>query len=169
VYFTNDSNGPLTQGDGAGVLQSAVMMVTADADEDCLPDAGAPVWSLLAFDTGINFQKDPAIVQLPTDTGEAGDVITEGLGVSFTDPGGADTTWISFGFDGIPRRFDTGFGQCDPTSQSEIGMGGGVIYLAGRFPTQNFNTGRQYAIELAPLGGVKLYRYDYATAAWRIR
>jgi type II secretory pathway pseudopilin PulG len=105
VYFTNDRNGQLMQADGAGVLQNISMLVATDADEDCLPDAGAPVWSLLAFDTGINFQKDPAIVQLPTDTGEAGDVITQGLGVSFTDPGGADTTWISFGFDGIPRGF----------------------------------------------------------------
>jgi type II secretory pathway pseudopilin PulG len=169
VYFNNDPDGQLQQLDGAGVLQNVSMLVVADADENCQPDAGAQAWSLPAFDPGINFQLPAGLVQLATDTGEAVDVVTVGSGVSFTDPSGGDTDWISFGVDGIPRRFNVGVADCDPDAQAEIGLGGGVVYLAGRMPGRNFNTGRQYAIELAPLGGVKLQRYDYSVGAWRIR
>lgn len=169
VYFNLDPNGQLQAVNGLGVAQNIAMLVAADADEDCQPDAGTETWSLAAFDPGVGFMLAPGLPQLAGDAGIAADVNTEGSGVSFTAPDGADTTWISFGYDGIPRRFNVGLGNCNPAAQAEIGFGGGVIYIAGRSPGHALNTGRQYGIELAPLGGVKLHRYDYASNAWRIR
>ncbi len=167
VLINADTTGAgLTLPDG----RSAAVLVVADTNEDCQLSAGEESWGLESFESGIVFQmrQTDGVSQIVGDAGSGTAAATQGWGASFSEPGNDNARWVLFGKDGIPRRFELN-ADCDPDSQSEIGRGGGTIYVAGAVPGNNFTTGRQYAIELAPLGGVNVWAFNWSTDNWRVR
>jgi prepilin-type N-terminal cleavage/methylation domain-containing protein len=70
---------------------------------------------------------------------------------TFTDPDGEEARWVAFLPDGMPRGFKKG-----PFSTSPLGEGGGAVYMT--------SGQRDYAVVLAPLGGVRVH--TWRNAAW---
>lgn len=171
IFFGVDTAGNpyLTQGG----TPSPMFVVEDSVTEDCLVTNGELIYAINTTIPGIGYFRalgnPPLIPGVPATAGDVGDpaaVLVNGM--SFTLPGGAPAQWILFGGDGIPRRFDAG-ALCDGDSESEIGRGGGTVYVNGTVVGANDWDGRQYAIEVSPLGGVKIQRYDWSANAWRIR
>jgi general secretion pathway protein H len=79
-------------------------------------------------------------------------LVDHSSGSSFRTPGGATTTWVAFGPNGIPVGFD---GACN---LGGVGSGGGAIYLT--------NGRRDYAIVLSPLGSVRVHMWNAGAGAW---
>ncbi len=73
-------------------------------------------------------------------------------GVSFRDPNGNATTWVLFRPDGIPVGFSA---AC---ATGGVGSGAGSVYVT--------NGRRDYAVTLAPLGGVRVYVWDETQGDW---
>jgi prepilin-type N-terminal cleavage/methylation domain-containing protein len=163
VFIDQDTAGdPLTMGNG---LTASVLVVEDTTTEDCLITGGEEVWGVESFDLGIRFQRGTTVAQVASDVGRQASVA--GTGTSFSTPANADASWILFGSDGIPRRFAAG--TCDADNRSEIGRGGGVIYVAGALSGESLSNGRQYGVEITPLGAVTVHRYNWDTNAWRVR
>jgi len=148
---------------------ASIVVVDDSPSPNCKIDGDEQIWSVPEFEDGIDFQLATVegAVAIAGDAG-SGNPSAGFKGTSFTDSSGASARWILFGADGVPRRFKTGTG-CKPNATSEVGRGGGTVYLAGAIPGEDLSTGRQYAIELAPLGGVKVHRFDWSRKAWRVR
>lgn len=154
VYFNQDPTGaPLQDAAGNAV---PVLLVQDDDGAGALPapngivDAGErriPVRAELGVNWGATF----ATAAAPGDSGLAANYVT---GQTFQTPGLAAATWVLFRPDGVPRGYSTG-----PYTEGEIGTGGGGVYLT--------NGRRDYAIVLAPLGGVKVDLWDRSTGQWR--
>lgn len=74
-------------------------------------------------------------------------------GSSFFEPDGTTAaTWVQFRPDGVPVAIDP---DCNA---GRLGTGGGTIYL--------WTDNRDYAVTLAPLGGVRVHVWNPATGAW---
>jgi prepilin-type N-terminal cleavage/methylation domain-containing protein len=154
VYFQQDSAGaPLVDASGNVV---PVMVVQDDDGPGPLPapngqvDVGErrfPVSPALGVNWGVTF----APLAAPGDPDPAAAFAT---GRTFTTPGLAAANWVVFGPDGVPRAFSAG-----PYTEGPIGSGGGAVYLT--------NGRRDYAIVLAPLGGVQVNSFETGTGAWR--
>ncbi len=162
VFFGKDTTGNiLTLSDGR---LASILVVADGVSTDCSVTAGEETWGLPAFDNGIAFQRSAGVARIATDVGLDA---TTATGTSFTfGSSNTNASWISFGADGIPRRFSTG-ANCDAGDPKGIGRGGGAVYVSGAIPGKAAQSGRQYAIELSPLGGVKTHRYDWGVNAWR--
>jgi prepilin-type N-terminal cleavage/methylation domain-containing protein len=119
--------------------------------QNCEIDAGEET---LVFDaqTGVGWGHNSAPASQPAPHDAAVSAIPSS-GSSFFAPNGTTAvTWVQFRPDGVPVAIDS---SCDA---GRLGTGGGTIYLW----TQN----RDYAITLAPLGGVRVHVWDPAAGAW---
>ena len=122
------------------------------ADSNCCIDPGEGVETLNAAQ-GVQWGVDFAAAAAPLDDDPSANFAN---GVTFTSPGNATTEWVAFRPDGIPVGFaDTG-GACLP---GETGTGGGAVYVN--------NDLRDAAVVLAPLGTVKVHRYERGGAEWK--
>ncbi len=168
VFFEEDTVGnSLTLSDG----RPAAMLVVGDSVvQDCLITADEPTWGIPSFGPGIQFglATTSGASQTAGDLGGAVVTAAGNHGNSFADADGSAGSWILFGGDGIPRRFNSG-SNCQPTSQLAVGPGGGVIYLWGALPGEAATKGRQYAVEVSPLGNVGSFTFNWGTDSWRIR
>jgi prepilin-type N-terminal cleavage/methylation domain-containing protein len=81
---------------------------------------------------------------------------------SFQDPSGAATNQIVFQPDGIPRTYDPG----PPFDLGTVGSGGGAIFLTNGDPATG-QPGRDYAIVVQPLGGVRVSVWNPVAGAWQ--
>jgi prepilin-type N-terminal cleavage/methylation domain-containing protein len=153
VFFQADTAGAALE-DKAGVPVAALLI--ADADGDGLVDAGEYKASVPFDDTdslswGGSFADAAAPNDNPAGTFPAGD--PDFACCTFTDPGGDPARWVVFLPDGMPRAFSTG-----PFATSPLGSGGGGVYVtSGR---------RDYAVVLAPLGGVRVHGWNPREDAW---
>lgn len=122
-------------------------------NQNCLIDVGESTYSFEAQDgvgwgsnappAGSPAPDDDAVVAIPVD------------GSSFRAPDGTpNMTWVQFRPDGVPVAIDN---LCNT---GRLGTGGGTIYLQ----TQN----RDYAITLAPLGGVRVHVWDLVNGRWTL-
>ena len=73
---------------------------------------------------------------------------------TFTKPDGTLAQWVAFRPDGIPRGFDAA-----PFDAGDVGSGPGAVYVT--------SGERDYAIVLAPLGGVSVATWNPALGGWR--
>jgi prepilin-type N-terminal cleavage/methylation domain-containing protein len=81
---------------------------------------------------------------------------------SFQDPSGANANQLVFQPDGIPRTYDPG----PPFDLGGVGSGAGAIYVTNGNPDTG-EQGRDYAIVVKPLGGVRVSGWDDAAGAWQ--
>lgn len=123
-----------------------------EPNTNCCIDAGEEVLTLAAA-PGVQWGVDFAAAAAPGDADPSGSFDT---GSSFTSPVNATTEWVAFRPDGIPVGFSDAGGPCN---LGETGTGGGAIYVN--------NDRRDAAVVLAPLGAVRVYRYEQSGAEWR--
>ncbi len=121
------------------------------ADQDCAIDAGEESF-VFAAQPGVGWGHNsaPASEEAPDD-----DAVSSipSAGSSFFEPDGATAaTWVLFRPDGVPVAIDT---DCN---EGRLGTGGGTIYL--------WTDNRDYAVTLAPLGGVRVHVWNPSTGAW---
>jgi len=149
----------------------APAIVLADADGDGEIDPGETVIFVPA-DPGREFQGIPrttrygktAAVGVPGDAPDPLNLFNDASGAisSLRDPAGGNTNQIVFLPDGIPRTYDPG----PPFDIGVVGSAAGAIYLTNGDPA-NGEPGRDYAIVMKPLGGVRVSQWDPAAGAWR--
>jgi len=121
------------------------------ADQNCEIDAGEERFTFEA-QTGVGWGRNaaPATEQAPDDMSVTS---IPASGSSFFEPDGATAaTWVQFRPDGVPVAID------DACDAGRLGSGGGTIYLW----TEN----RDYAVTLAPLGGVRVHVWNSLAGAW---
>jgi type II secretory pathway pseudopilin PulG len=153
VFFQADAGDSSLQ-DNAGNAVAALLI--ADADKDGVPDAGeykasVPFDSTNSLSWGGSFASASAPNDNPGGTFPATDPAFACC--TFTDPGGNPARWVVFLPDGMPRGFSVG-----PFAAGPLGGGGGSVYVtSGR---------RDYAVVLAPLGGVRVHAWKRGGAAW---
>lgn len=157
VFFAVNGAGdvagtPLTAADG----RLMPILVLNDgrpgsADQNCEIDAGEQT---VVFEpqegVGWGHNSAPASEEAPDD-----DAVTSipAAGSSFFEPDGTtQATWVMFRPDGVPVAIDS---SC---TAGRLGTGGGTIYL--------WTDNRDYAVTLAPLGGVRVHVWNSGTGAW---
>lgn len=121
------------------------------ADQNCEIDPGEET---VVFEpqTGVGWGNNsaPASEEAPDDAAVSS---IPASGSSFFAPNGTTAvTWVQFRPDGVPVAIDN---ACDA---GRLGTGGGTIYL--------WTEKRDYAVTLAPLGGVRVHVWNPATGAW---
>ena len=158
-----------TTPDGSALPAPAIVL--ADADADGHIDLGETV-ILVPTDVGREFQGLPRTarygktsgVSVPADDPDPLGVFaapTEAV-TSFQTPSGANANQLVFQPDGFPRSYDPG----PPFDLGAVGSGAGAIYLTNGNPLTGEN-GRDYAIVIKPLGGVRVSGWDPAVGAWQ--
>lgn len=149
----------------------APAIVLADADGDGEIDPGEEV-TFVPRDPGREFQGIPRTTRY----GKTNGVGTPGddpdplnlfggattLISSFEDPAGANKNQLVFQPDGIPRTYDVG----PPFDVGNVGSGAGAIYLTNGNPNTG-EQGRDYAIVVKALGGVRVSGWDETAGAWQ--
>ena len=121
------------------------------ADQNCEIDAGEEIVVFEAQEgVGWGHNTAPATDEAPDD--DAVTAIPSGGSSFFAPDGTTQVTWVQFRPDGVPVAID------DDCEAGRLGTGGGTIYLW----TEN----RDFAITLAPLGGVRVHVWNPSTGAW---
>ncbi len=158
VFFSQDTaDGALSGGSGQLVAASVIR----DADGDGLVDAGEPIagvqfdaaggmaWGsslAAALATPLKAPNDNAVADFPEPDADF-------LCCTFTTPDDDPARWVVFTPDGMPRSFKTG-----PFLMGEVASGNGAVYVTGG--------NRDYAVVLAPLGGVRVHHFVRDTENW---
>lgn len=154
VYFQQDPTGAALVDAGGRTVPT--MVVQDDDGTGPLPapngqvdvgEARIPV----PGDTGVNWGVTFATTAAPGDTGITANFAT---GRTFRTPGLAAARWVVFRPDGVPRSYSVA-----PYTEGAVGTGGGAVYLT--------NGRRDYAVILAPLGGVHVSSWDGSQGQWR--
>jgi len=154
--------GPLGTADPAGTVlvdsqgTTVPMLILDDgspATANCHIDGGEdretiPLPNLIVF--GVS----EATVKVPTDAGSAAFSPPQASGTTASDPSNNPTNWVLFRPDGIPVGFDPTSTTCGTIG--DTGTGGAGLYVT--------SGGRDYAVTLAPLGGVRVHAWN--GAAW---
>jgi prepilin-type N-terminal cleavage/methylation domain-containing protein len=150
--------GPPTVTDPAGTALT-------DASGTSVPllilDDGSPATANCHIDGGEDRETIPAqpligwgvseaTVKVPTDTGGAAFSPPQTSGTTVSDPSGTATNWVLFRPDGIPVGFDPTAATCGTIG--DTGTGGAGLYIT--------SGGRDYAVTLAPLGGVRVHAWN---------
>ena len=151
--------GPLGTTDGpAGT-------VLVDSDGATVPmlilDDGPPATANCHIDGGedqetiplpnqIAFGVSEATIMVPTDTGTAGFTPPQTSGTTASDASNNATNWALFRPDGIPVGFEPTATTCGTIG--DTGTGGLGLYVN--------SGGRDYAVTLAPLGGVRVHAWN---------
>lgn len=121
------------------------------ANQNCKLDAGE---TFVTFDAqrGVGWGPNavPVTSPAPDDTNSA---TIPAAGSSLLAPNGTTrVTWVMFRPDGVPVAID------NACSAGRTGSGGGAIYL--------WTDRRDYAVTLAPLGGVRVHTWNVGAGAW---
>jgi type II secretory pathway pseudopilin PulG len=153
VYF-----GPLGTADPAGT-------VLVDSEGTTVPllilDDGPPATANCHIDGGedqetislpnlIDFGVSEATFKVPIDTGSAAFSPPQAGGTTSSDPSNNATNWALFRPDGIPVGFEPTATTCGTIG--DTGTGGLGLYVN--------SGGRDYAVTLAPLGGVRVHAWN---------
>lgn len=153
-------------------LPSAAL-VLADADGDGEIDPGETV-TLFPEDPGTEFQGIPRTTRYgktlaagaPADDPDPLGLFAGAAGspniTSFQAPTGGNVNQLLFQSDGIPRTYDPG----PPLQIGNLGSGAGAIYLTNGNPNTQ-EAGRDYAIVVKALGGVRVTQWNASTGAWQ--
>jgi len=143
--------------DGGG--ESVAALLIADADGDGLPDAGeykaaVPFDGTGSLQWGSTFAA-AVTTAAPNDNAAGVFPATDPdfACCTFTDPGANPARWVVFLPDGMPRAFSTG-----PFAAGALGSGRGAVYVSSGT--------RDYAVVLAPLGGVRVHSWNRGASAW---
>jgi len=149
----------------------AAAIILTDTDADGEIDIGETV-QFVPRDAGREFQGIPrttgygktAAVGVPADAPDPLNVFNGATDAvaSFQSPAGDNVNQIVFPPDGIPRTYDTG----PPFDLGTVGSGAGAIYLTNGDPATGA-PGRDYAIVLQALGGVRVTQWDPIAGAWQ--
>jgi hypothetical protein len=153
VYF-----GPLGTADPAGT-------VLVDSEGATVPmlllDDGSPATANCHIDGGEDQETIPlpnqialgvseATFKVPTDTGTAAFTPPQTSGTTASDASNNATNWALFRPDGVPVGFEPTATTCGTIG--DTGTGGLGIYVN--------SGGRDYAVTLAPLGGVRVHAWN---------
>ena len=153
VYF-----GPLGTADPAGT-------VLVDSGGTTVPmlilDDGPPATANCHIDGGEDRETIPlpnqvalgvseATFKVPTDSGTAGFTPPQASGTTASDADNNATNWTLFRPDGVPVGFEPTATTCGTIG--DIGTGGLGLYVN--------SGGRDYAVTLAPLGGVRVHAWN---------
>jgi prepilin-type N-terminal cleavage/methylation domain-containing protein len=155
VFFGQDAqDNDLTTG---GMAAAAILVRDADADGEV--DTGETVAGVHVDATGtLSWGSVFAAAgsdKAPNDNPAATFPETDPdfLCCTFLDPGDDPARWVAFLPDGIPRAF-----SITPFATGDVGTGSGAVYVT--------SGARDYAIVLAPLGGVRVHTWDRGAEAW---
>jgi prepilin-type N-terminal cleavage/methylation domain-containing protein len=156
LFLQMDAGGnPLLDSGGAPVAA----LLIADADADGVPDAGEYRAAVPFDDTG-SLQWGStfaAVTSTAAPNDNPGGVFPAAdpdfACCTFTDLAVNPARWVVFLPDGMPRAFSTG-----PFASGPVGAGGGAIYVTSGT--------RDYAVVLAPLGGVRVHSWNQGADAW---
>ena len=153
----------------AKTLGDTALVQTRECDD---PAKGKGVFALVPLDAGTEFQGTPQTTRygktnaigVPVDDPDPLGLFAAPsvAPTSFRDPGGASTNQVVFQPDGIPRTYDPG----PPFNLGPIGSGVGAIYLTNGDPAQG-TSGRDYAVVVTALGGVRVSQWDVGDGAWQ--
>ncbi len=153
VYF-----GPLGTADPAGTV---LINSAGDTVPMLLLDDGPPATANCHIDGGEDRETIPipnqvalgvseATFKVPIDTGSAAFSPPQSSGTTSSDPSNNATNWTLFRPDGIPVGFEPTSTTCGTIG--DTGTGGLGIYVN--------SGGRDYAVTLAPLGGVRVHAWN---------
>ena len=155
----------------AGFGLPAPVIVLTDADGDGQIDLGETV-KFVPMDVGREFQGLPRTarfgktigVGVPADAPDPLGVFDFPTGAvsSFQDPAGVNANQLVFQPDGIPRTYDPG----PPFDLGNVGSGAGAIYVTNGNPLTG-TSGRDYAIVVQALGGVRVSGWDPVVGGWQ--
>ena len=152
--------GPLGTADPAGT----VLVNSAGATVPMLIlDDGSPATANCHIDVSedretiplpihVDFGVSEATAKVPTDAGSAAFSPPQASGTTASDPSNNPTNWVLFRPDGIPVGFDPTSTTCGTIG--DTGTGGAGLYVT--------SGGRDYAVTLAPLGGVRVHAWSDA-------
>jgi prepilin-type N-terminal cleavage/methylation domain-containing protein len=155
VFFEMDAqDNPLTGPNGSG----AVALLIRDADADGRVDTGEAVDAIYMQQvrTGIGWGSAFASLtnaQAPNDNPGATfpESDTDFICCSFLEPDADPARWVVYLPDGLPRAFSIG-----PFTTGPVASGNGAVYVT--------SGSRDYAVVLAPLGGVRVHAWG--ETAW---
>jgi prepilin-type N-terminal cleavage/methylation domain-containing protein len=156
VFFAQDAEGNALTGTSG---QAAAALLIRDLDGDGRVDAGEKIASVNVDSTGsLSWGSVYAAVgsdQAPNDNPAADfpEDDADFLCCSFTEPDGDAARWVVFRPDGMPRAFSVG-----PFSAGNVASGNGAVYVT--------SGARDYAVVLAPLGGVRVHAWARGANAW---
>jgi len=108
----------------------------------------------IALPNQIEFGVSEATIQVPTDAGGAGFSPPQTSGTTASDPSNNPANWVLFRPDGVPVGFEPTATTCGTIG--DTGTGGAGFYVT--------SGGRDYAVTLAPLGGVRVH--TWGGSAW---
>jgi prepilin-type N-terminal cleavage/methylation domain-containing protein len=156
VYLQLDPAGdPLLNGSG----QPVAALMVRDADGDGIPDAGEGRAEVPFDDTG-SLQWGSVFAAAVTTRAPNDDSAgifpasdPDFACCTFVDATGNPARAVVFLPDGMPRSFSTG-----PFATGPLGTGRGAVYVSSGT--------RDYAMVLAPLGGVRIHSWNRGTSAW---
>lgn len=152
--------GPLGTADPAGTVLvdstggTVPMLILDDgspATANCHIDV-AESRETIPLPNEIAFGVSEASAKVPTDTGSAPFSPPQASGTTASDPSNNPTNWVLFRPDGIPVGFDPTTTTCGTIG--DTGTGGAGLYVT--------SGGRDYAVTLAPLGGVRVHTWGGA-------
>jgi type II secretory pathway pseudopilin PulG len=149
--------GPLGTADPAGTV---LVDETGSTVPMLLLDDGSPATANCHIDISENRETIPlpnqvefgvseATAKVPTDTGTAAFSPPQASGTTASDPSNNPTNWVLFRPDGVPVGFDPTSTTCGTIG--DTGTGGAGIYVT--------SGGLDYAVTLAPLGGVRVHAW----------
>ena len=156
VFFAQDAEGNALTGAGG---QPAAALLIRDQDGDGKVDAGEKIAAVNVDGTGsLGWGSAWAAAgsnKAPNDNPVASFPASDAdfLCCSFTEPDGGAARWVLFRPDGIPRAFSV-----DPFSAGNVASGNGAVYVT--------SGARDYAVVLAPLGGVRVHAWAKGASAW---
>jgi len=156
VFFAQDAEGNALTGSAGN---PAAALLIRDEDGDGKIDAGEKIASVNVDATGslswgsayAADGSNKAPNDNPAATFPASDA--DFLCCSFTKPDGDPARWVLFRPDGLPRAF-----AVDPFGAGNVASGNGAVYVTSGT--------RDYAVVLAPLGGVRVHAWAKGGSAW---
>jgi prepilin-type N-terminal cleavage/methylation domain-containing protein len=155
VFFgppgTQDPGGNDIEDEDGSWVPILILNDGTPATANCRIDAGEPIEVIRPIDD-VDWGATVAAAAVPSDEGAA----AFAAGSSFADPANNPIPWVLFRPDGIPVAFNGAGGVCGAVSGT--GTGGGALYVT--------NGRLDYAVVLAPLGGVRVHVWRVDSDQW---
>jgi prepilin-type N-terminal cleavage/methylation domain-containing protein len=156
VFFSLDAGDNALTGPSGG---AAAALLIRDLDADGAVDNGERIAAVAVDETGslgwgsafAAAANEEAPQDNPAATFPASD--PDFLCCTFLEPDGQPARWVLFAPDGMPRSFEVG-----PLDVGDVGSGGGAVYVT--------SGERDYAVVLAPLGGVRVHAFERGAGTW---
>jgi type II secretory pathway pseudopilin PulG len=156
VYFgplgtTDGPAGTVLVDSGGATVPLLILDDGPPATANCHIDGGEDR-ETIPLPNQIVFGVSEATVKVPIDTGTAAFSSPQTSGTTASDPSNNATNWTLFRPDGIPVGFEPTSTTCGTIGVT--GTGGLGLYVT--------SGGRDYAVTLAPLGGVRVHTWGGA-------